>query len=410
MATPRVLAMVLAGGAGRRLWPLTAVRAKPAVPFAGRYRMIDFVLSNLVNSGFLRIKVLTQYMSDSLNTHISRGWHLASVADNYVELVPAQQRLGPSWYRGSADAMHQNLELITNEAPDHVAVFNADHVYKMDIREMFELHLQRRAHLTVAAVTVPSREASAFGCIEVDDDWRMIGYQEKPGMPPEIPGRPGYSLVSMGNDLFTIDALVRAIEADAERDESSHDFGRDIVPAMYKEQPVYVYDFSQNRHPGMTERERGYWRDVGTLQAYWQAHMDLVSADPEFSLYNAQWPLHTYYRPLPPAKFVHDMPGEGRVGFATQSLVSEGCIISGGHIQRSVLSPRVRINSYSSVNESILFEGVNVGRRVRLNRVIVDKHVDIPAETAIGFDHEADRRRFHVDESGLVVIPRGYVF
>jgi glucose-1-phosphate adenylyltransferase len=402
--------MVLAGGAGKRLWPLTASRAKPAVPFAGRYRLVDFVLSNLVNSGLLKIKVLTQYMSDSLNQHISRGWHLATIIDNYVELVPAQQRLGPTWYRGSADALHQNLGIVTGERPDYVLIFNADHVYKMDIRDMLDFHIGSGAHLTVAAVPVPVSEASAFGCIEVDAQWRMIGYQEKPATPPVIPDRPGWSLVSMGNEIFNTEALVHAIQADAALQDSSHDFGRDIIPAMFREQPVYVYDFSKNRHPGMNEEEQGYWRDVGTIQAYHQAHMDLIAAAPVFSLYNDEWPIHTYFRPLPPAKFVHHSPEEGRVGFATESLVSEGCIISGGRIHRSVLAPNVRINSYSSVAESILFEGVDVGRNARLQRTIVDKDVEIPPGTTIGVDRAADIKRFHVDDSGIVVVPKGYRF
>ncbi len=410
MIATRVLAMVLAGGAGRRLMPLTAQRAKPAVPFAGRYRLIDFVLSNLVNSGLMKIKVLTQYMSDSLNTHIARGWHLATIIDNYVELVPAQQRIGPTWYRGSADALYQNLNMVTDENPDYVAILWADHVYKMDLREMFDFHRQAGAALTLAAIPVPVAEASDFGCITVGDDWRMVGYKEKPAVPPEMPNKPGFALASMGIHIFSTDALIRAIEADAANKESSHDFGKDIVPRMFQNERVFVYDFSKNSHPGMTEQERGYWRDVGTVQAYWSAHMDLVSTTPVFNLYNPAWPIHTYYRPLPPAKFVHDMPNEGRVGFATESLVSEGCIISGGRIHRSVLSPRVRINSFCQVHESILFDGVNVGRYSRLNRVIVDKGVDIPPGTEIGYDREADLKRFDVDPSGLVIVRKHYKF
>ncbi|MBI5510338.1 MAG: glucose-1-phosphate adenylyltransferase [Deltaproteobacteria bacterium] len=410
MDAARVLAMVLAGGAGKRLLPLTAERAKPAVPFAGRYRLVDFVLSNLVNSGFLKIKVLTQYMSDSLNTHVSRGWHLATVVDNFVELVPAQQRLGPTWYRGSADALYQNLNMLTDERPDYVAILWADHVYKMDLREMLAFHCEMGATLTLAATPVPLAQAKDFGCITVDEHWRMIGYREKPADPQPLPSQPDAALASMGIHIFSTEVLVRAIAADAANKESSHDFGKDIVPRLFQNEPVYVYDFSRNQHPGMTEQERGYWRDVGTLHAYWSAHMDLVSTAPIFNLYNMEWPIHTYYRPLPPAKFVHDMPSEGRVGFATESMVSEGCIISGGRIHRSVLSPRVRINSYCQVYESILFDGVNVGRRCRLNRTIVDKGVDIPAGTEIGYDRAADEKRFHVDESGIVVVKKGYKF
>ena len=410
MIGQRVLSMVLAGGSGTRLMPLTAERCKPAVPFGGRYRLVDFALSNLVNSGFLKIKVLTQYKADSLITHISRGWHLSTVIDTYVEMVPAQQRLGPSWYRGSADALHQNLNLVTDERPDYVIIFGADHIYKMDVRDMLEFHKRSAAHLTVAAIPVPRDQASAFGCIKVDEDWRMIDFIEKPDSPPEMPGRPGWTLASMGNYIFTTAALVRAIKTDAAREDSQHDFGKNIVPAMYEEEPVYVYDFSRNVHPGMGMGDRGYWRDVGTIYSYWQANMDLTNISPIFNLYNTNWPIHTFYRPLPPAKFVHDTPEEGRVGMATESLVSEGCIISGGRIQGSVLSPRVRINSYADVAEAILFENVTVGRGVRLKRVIVDKNIDIPPGVEIGFDEEQDRRYFHVAEGGITVVTRHHRF
>ncbi len=402
----RVLAMVLAGGTGTRLMPLTKDRAKPAVPFGGRYRLIDFVLSNLVNSGFFKIKILTQYKADSLITHISRGWHLSTLIGDYIEVLPAQQRTGLNWYQGSADSLYQNLNIVTDENPDYVLIFGADHIYKMDVRSMLDFHRRMAANLTVAAIPVPTSEASAFGCIQVDANWRMLDFQEKPENPPEIPGRPGWTLVSMGNYIFTTPALVRAIEADAAQEDSAHDFGKSIIPNMFREQPVYVYDFTQNTQPGMGETERGYWRDVGSLESYMQANMDLIEVSPIFNLYNQSWPIHTFYRPLPPAKFVHDNTKEGRVGMATQSLVSEGCIISGGSIHRSVLSPCVRINSYSEVRESILFEGVNVGRHAKLNRVIVEKNVHIPPNTEIGFNRDEDARRFHVSDSGIVVVTR----
>jgi glucose-1-phosphate adenylyltransferase len=390
--------------------PLTSERAKPAVPFGGRYRLIDFVLSNLVNSGFMKIKVLTQYKSDSLSTHISRGWRLSTLLDTYIELVPPQQRIGPTWYRGSADALYQNLNLVTDENPDYVIVFGADHIYKMDVRDMLEYHKKNAAHLTVAAIPVPTDKASAFGCIKVNDSWRMIDFIEKPENPPEMPDRPGWTLVSMGNYIFTTAALVRAIENDASQNSSDHDFGKNIVPALYKESPVYVYDFSQNSHPGMIESERSYWRDVGTIESYWRCNMDLVNVTPIFNLYNTRWPIHTYYRPIPPAKFVHDTPEENRVGMATESLVSEGCIVSGGRINRCVLSHRVRINSFSEVNESILFENVEIGRHAKLNKVIVEKNVSIPPNTEIGFDLEADKKRFDVCEGDITVVTKKHGF
>lgn len=410
MNTQRVLSMVLAGGAGTRLMPLTAERAKPAVPFGGRYRIIDFVLSNLVNSGFLKIKVLTQYMADSLIKHISRGWRLSTLIDTYIDVVPAQQRLGPTWYRGSADALYQNLNLVTDERPDFVIIFGADHIYKMDVRDMLDFHQRNAAHLTVAAIPVPRDEARSFGCIHIDDRWRMIDFIEKPEVPPEIPGRPGWTLASMGNYIFTTAALVRAIQADAARADSAHDFGRNIIPSIFKEEPVYVYDFSRNSHPGITEAERGYWRDVGTLLSYWQANMDLISITPILNLYNPAWPIHSVYRPLPPAKFVHDSPDQKRVGMAVDSLVSEGCIVSGAQIHRSILGPDVRVNSYAEVTDSILFENVDIGRHCKLRKVIVEKNVTIPPGQEIGVDPEADKKRFHLAEGGLTVVTRHHRF
>ncbi len=409
---PRVLALVLAGGEGRRLWPLTADRAKPAVPIGGRYRLIDFVLSNLVNSGFNKIKVLTQYMSDSLNNHLSRGWRLPAMLDQYVEAVPAQQRRGREWFKGSADAIYQSLNVITDEDPDMVLVFGGDHVYKMDVRQMLDFHLETGAECTVAAIPVPVELARSFGVIEVDSSWRIISFTEKVENPPEIPGRPGWALASMGNYIFNTRLLVQQLLHDAEGKTTQHDFGRNILPEMVGKRALYAYDFMRNEIPGMDERERGYWRDVGTIQQYYLANMDLIQVVPVFNLYNPRWPLHTWMRSLPPAKFVfneetHD--GGRRVGFATDSLISEGCIISGGYINRSVLGPRVRVNSYSEVRSSILFEGVDIGRHCRIQRAIIDKNVRIPAGTEIGFDPEADQRRFQVSD-GIVVIPKSHDF
>jgi len=404
----KCLAMILAGGEGRRLDPLTRERAKPAVPFGGRYRIVDFVLSNFANSGFLKMKVLVQYKSESLNTHVQRGWRLTALLNQYVEIVPAQMRVGPKWFEGSADAIYQNLNIITDEEPDYTYVFGADHVYRMDVRHMLDFHIDHGADLTVAAIPIPVKDAGEFGIIEVDNTGRMVGFVEKPKSDPKtMPGDPTRCLASMGNYLFTTDVLVQEIVRDAGDPNSAHDFGKSIVAGIYQRKRVCVYDFATNRVPGQTDRERGYWRDVGSLDAYYNANMDLVAVDPIFSLYNESWPIYTVQYNYPPAKFVFANEREGRLGHATDSLVSEGCILSGGRADRSILSPKVRVNSYASVEESILFENVNIGRHCRIRKAIIDKHVDIPPGTSIGYDLEEDRRRFHVTESGIVVIPKG---
>jgi glucose-1-phosphate adenylyltransferase len=404
---PTILGIVLAGGEGRRLWPLTADRAKPAVPIAGRYRLIDFTLSNLVNSGLLKIKVLTQYKSDSLNTHIARGWRLSSMMDQYIEVVPAQQRTGRDWFKGSADAIYQSLNVITDENPDYVAVFGGDHIYKMDVRQMVQAHIEARADATVAVLPVSVEEARSFGVLAVDDSWRVVAFDEKPAMPREIPGRPGWALASMGIYVFSTELLVNELRRDA-RDESAHDFGRNILPEMVANgRGVLAYDFHSNVIPGATEAERGYWRDVGTIASYFQSNMDMVQVVPSFDLYNSRWPVRTASRPLPPAKFVFADPS--RMGTATDSLVSEGCIISGGRVDKCIVSPRVRVNSFALVEEAIILDGVDVGRHARLRRCIVDKGVQIPANVEIGYDLEEDKRRFTVAD-GIVVVPKGYRF
>jgi glucose-1-phosphate adenylyltransferase len=403
----KTLAMILAGGEGKRLAPLTHERAKPAVPFGGRYRIIDFVLSNFANSGVLRMKVLTQYKSDSLNTHISRGWRLPSMLGQFVEAVPAQQRTGPEWYRGSADAIYQNLNLVTDEEPDYVFVFGADHIYRMDVRQMLDFHIRQKADCTVAAIPVPIEEASSFGVITADDSGRMVDFQEKPKNPKPMLGDASKVLASMGNYLFSTEALVREIVRDAGKD-SAHDFGGSIISEMFKKSRVSVYDFATNNVPGQGPKEAGYWRDVGDLDTYYECNMDLVAVDPKLSLYNQRWPIYTApAHTAAPAKFVFANEEEGRVGRATDSLVSEGCIISGGRADRSVLSPNVRINSYADVQESILFEGVRVGRHARIRRTIIDKNVDIPAGLQIGYDPEEDRKRFFVSPKGIVIVPKG---
>jgi glucose-1-phosphate adenylyltransferase len=405
MAT-KVLAMVLAGGEGKRLDPLTRDRAKPAVPFGGRYRIIDFVLSNLVNSGFFNIKVLTQYKSESMNIHLSRAWRLSNVLGHYIETVPAQMRTGPDWFKGSADAIYQNLNLVTDEDPEHVIVFGSDHVYRMDVRQMMAEHLASGADCTVAAIPVPIREAHQFGICKADASGRLVEFLEKPREPPAMPDDPSRAFASMGNYIFRTDALVREIVRDAGTN-SAHDFGKSIISEMWQRSKVQVYDFAKNVIENQSERERGYWRDVGTIDALFSANMDLIDIEPVFSLYNERWPIHTMQYDAPPAKFVFSDREGGRVGFATDSLISEGCIISGGHLHRTILSPKVRINSYADVSESILFEGVQVGRHAKIRRAIIDKNVIIPPGTEIGYDPEADRRRFPVNESGIVVIPKG---
>ena len=404
-----VLAMILAGGEGRRLDPLTRERAKPAVPFGGRYRIIDFVLSNFANSGVVRMKVLVQYKSDSLNTHVQRAWRLTSLLNEYVEIVPAQMRYGPKWFEGSADAIYQNLNIITDEEPEHTFVFGADHVYRMDVRQMLDYHTGNEADLTVAAIPVPRALASECGIIEMAADGRMVGFVEKPkpGTEKTMPGDDTRCLASMGNYVFRTDALVQEIVRDAGDAASAHDFGKSIVTSMHARKRVFVYDFMNNKVPGQSEKERGYWRDVGSLDAYYQANMDLVDVDPVFSLYNFDWPIFTIRYNYPPAKFVFNNEKDRRVGHATDSLISEGCIVSGGHVHHSIVSPRVRINSYSYVEGSILFEDVTVGRHCKIRRAIIDKHVDIPPGTVIGYDPEEDRARFQVTESGIVVIPKG---
>ncbi len=402
-----VLGMVLAGGEGRRLLPLTAERAKPAVPFGGRYRLIDMVLSNLVNSGLRKIVVLTQYLSHSLDRHLALTWRLSPLLGNYVVTVPAQMRTGPRWFAGSADAIYQNLNILGDEQPDLVAVFGADHIYRMDVESMLLQHVDSGAGLTVAGIPVPIEEASAFGVIDAGDDGRIRSFVEKPAEPPAMPGDPTRAFASMGNYVFSADVLREAVEADADDESSDHDMGKNIVPRLVAAGEAYVYDFGQNRVPGQLERERGYWRDVGSLDAYYQASMDLVAVDPVFDLYNYRWPILTWSYPHPPAKFVHDS-GERR-GHALSSLVADGAIVSGGAVRQSILAPRVRVNSFARVEDSVLFDNVDVGRNAVVRRAVIDKNVRIPEGEKIGVDLERDRQRFTVSDGGVVVIAKGTV-
>ncbi len=402
---PNVLGMVLAGGEGKRLLPLTRERAKPAVPFGGQYRLIDLVLSNLVNSGLRKIVVLTQYLSHSLDRHLAQTWRLSPLLGNYVVTVPAQMRTGPRWFAGSADAIFQNLNILGDEQPDYVVVFGADHIYRMDVYPMFEQHLETGAGITVAGIPVPIDEASAFGIIDAGDDGRIRNFVEKPSSPPPMPGDPTRAFASMGNYIFTADVLREAIAGDAADPDSAHDIGKNIIPPLVTSGDAYVYDFGTNKIPGQSRREHAYWRDVGSLDAYYQASMDLVSASPVFDLYNRQWPILTWQYPFPPAKFVH-ATGERR-GRALNSLVSPGAIVSGGTVKGSILSLEARVNSFSEVTDSVLLDNVDVGRNAIVRRAVIDKNVRIPENAKIGVDLELDRQRFTVSEGGVVVVAKG---
>lgn len=400
LAQPRVLAIVLAGGEGKRLWPLTADRAKPAVPFGGHYRLIDFVLSNLANAGYVRICVLTQYKSHSLDRHISTTWRLSGVLGEYVTPVPAQQRLGPRWFTGSADAIYQSLNLIYDDQADYVVVFGADHVYRMDPSQMVQAHIESKAGVTVGGVRVPRSEASAFGVIDADREGRITQFLEKPDDPPGLPDSPHESFASMGNYVFSTDVLIEALHTDAADESSIHDMGGSVIPLLVEQGMAQVYDFSDNDVPGATDRDRGYWRDVGTLDAYYDAHTDLVAVHPIFNLYSRQWPILTSYPQLPPAKFI-----EG--GLAQESIVSSGVIISGGTVRQSIISPNVRVNAGAYVEASVLLDNVHIGRGAVVRRAILDKNVVVPEGAHIGVDPELDHQRYQVSPGGVVVLGKG---
>ena len=403
-----VFAMVLAGGEGKRLAPLTADRAKPAVPFGGNYRLVDFALSNLVNANYRRIVVLTQYKSHSLDRHISLTWRMSPMLGSYVTPVPAQMRRGPRWFVGSADAIYQNYNLIADERPDHIIVFGADHIYRMDPRQMVEQHIASGAGVTVAGIRVPKDQAFQFGVIETAADGRKIAaFKEKPSETPGLPDSPDEVYASMGNYVFSTEALIEAISTDAHNEDSRHDLGGNIIPMLVGQGEAEVYDFAANEVPGATERDRGYWRDVGTLDAYYDAHMDLIAVHPIFNMYNTDWPIHSWIDTLPPAKFIFDE--EGRRGTALDSMVCAGAVLSGATARRSVLSPAAHLHSFAEVEDSILLHGAEVHRNAVVRRAILDKNVQIREGVQIGVDLDADRERFHVSEGGIVVIPKGMV-
>jgi glucose-1-phosphate adenylyltransferase len=400
-----IFAMILAGGRGERLHPLTMHRAKPAVPFGGIYRIIDFTLSNCINSGIRKIAVLPQYKSLSLDKHLRLAWNLfPGELDEYIISVPPQQRVGEKWYQGTADAIYQNIYMIEKDAPEYLLVLAGDHIYKMDYSEMFRFHREQKADATVAAIEIPIKSAAAFGIIEVDskESCRIIGFEEKPGNPKHIPGQPEIVLASMGIYLFNTKTVIEHLKSDALQD-TAHDFGKNIIPQMMKASRVCAYNFKDEN-----KKEAKYWRDVGTIDAYWEANMDLVSVDPLLNLYDKAWPIRTYQAQNPPAKFVFAQEKKGgRLGIALDSIVSHGCIISGGRVQNSVLSPNVRINSYSEIHDSILMENVDIGRHSHIRKAIIDKDVIIPPGTKIGYDLAKDRKCYHVTSSGIVVIAKG---
>jgi glucose-1-phosphate adenylyltransferase len=393
-----VLVIVLAGGAGERLFPLTRERAKPAVFFGGPYRIIDFVLSNCLNSGFRRVFIATQYKSLSLNRHIRQGWSIVSEElGEFIEILPPQKRVGEQWYQGTADAVYQNLYSIERENPSYVVVLAGDHIYKMDYRRMLRFHIDKGAQVTLASIEVPIQDGRRFGIVAVDEEQRVIGFQEKPAQPAPIPNMPQLALASMGIYVFDVDVLMKSLEQDAALPESQHDFGRNIIPALIGEGRVFSYQFYDEN-----KKAAKYWRDIGTLDAYYEANMDLCHVNPEFNLYDPEWPLRTYQPQAPPAKFV--FAEEGRKGDALDSLISPGCIVSGSRISGSILCPNVRVHSFCAIEQSILMPGVRVGRHAQIRKAIVDRDVLIPRGATIGYNLAEDRRRHTVTDDGIVVV------
>lgn len=413
-ARKKTVGMVLAGGKGSRLHPLTWKRTKPAVPFASKYRIIDFALNNMINSGIYGMYILTQFKAQSLTEHIQRNWRFGSfLSDYFITLAPAQmylfEELGAEWYRGTADAIYQNIHLINNNDADYVAVFSGDHIYKMDISHMIEQHEESGAAITIAAYPSSLEEGKRFGIMQVDKNFQITDFQEKPENPVSIPGRPDACLASMGNYIFSKDALFELLNKVAIEEGTEHDFGKDVLPlALAEGYKIMAYDFAENPLPGQ-KGPNTYWRDVGTIDSYWDASMDLVDVTPEFDLFNEDWPLRTSSEFSPPAKLVHEEPG--RMGQAFNSILAGGVIVSGATVRRSIFSRRVRANSFTTIENSVLFDDVQVGRDCRINNAIIDKNVDIPEGTHIGINLDDDRSRgFTVTENGIVVVPKGYQF
>jgi glucose-1-phosphate adenylyltransferase len=396
------LTLILAGGQGERLYPLTKDRAKPAVPFGGQYRIIDFTLSNCANSGLERIYALTQYKSHSLDRHLRSGWNIfSSSLDQFVSSIPPQLRTGNSWYLGTADAVFQNLDILKSHQPSRVLILSGDHIYKMDYSEMIETHVRTGAKVTIAVVESDLNTAQRFGVLDIGPDDRVIGFNEKPDNPKPIPGRSDCAWINMGVYLFETDTLIDSLCMDATLP-TKHDFGHDIIPSLVPSGTVFAYPFQDENRKAVK-----YWRDIGTLDSYYETSMDLVKVDPLFNLYDSAFPIHSYTPPRPPAKLIFAGGEKGRIGVALDSLLCNGCVVSGGRVERSILSPDVRINSYALVEDSILFNGVKVGRHAKIRRAIIDKDVSVPAGTSIGYDLEQDSERFTVTNSGIVVIPKG---
>lgn len=400
------LCLLMAGGKGERLYPLTKDQAKPAVRFGGIYRIIDFTLSNCLNSNIRRIYVLTQYRSVSLDRHIRLGWNIFNQElDEFVECIPPQQRHVDRWYRGTADSIYQNIYILQRERPERVLILSGDHVYKMDYNEMLKFHLENNAELTVGGVEVDRSTASAFGIIGCDETMRITSFEEKPADPKPVPGNPDKSFVSMGVYIFNTEVLVKNVIADAKESESSHDFGKDIVPKMIGTSRVYVYRFHD-----ATDRDSRYWRDIGTIDAYWEANMDLVSPHPQCDLYDPDWPIRTYQEQVPPARTLLTDPKEDPITgkrIVHNSLISGGCVVAGGSVTRSVLSPRVRIDQSSSIEDSVLLDGVHVGKRAKVRKAIIDRGVFVPDDFPVGFDEAEDAKRFTISPGGVVLVPEG---
>jgi glucose-1-phosphate adenylyltransferase len=403
MQQVKVLGIILAGGKGARLHPLTKERSKPAVPFGGKYRIVDFVLSNFINSGIYSMYILTQFKSQSLLQHLRDAWQFSNLLNNqFIIPVPAQMRKGEHWYKGTSDAIYQNIHLLELSRPEIVAVFGADHVYRMDVSQMIAYYQEKDARGCVAALPIPVEQAAEFGTMVVDEDFRILEFKEKVASPPEIPGRPGWTLASMGNYVFDTEVLIRELRRDANKKDSHHDFGRNILPEMIQEHPIYAYDFFSNVIPGELPENRGYWRDVGTIESYYEANMDLRSVKPALNLYNYQWPLRTAEYPQGPSKFTFDE--DRRRGHAINSVVAEGCILAGGEIRGSVLGRRVYVDNGALIEDSIVMDGCYIGPGAHVRRAIVDKNARVGAREMVGIDPEYDRKTYHVSGSGIVVV------